>query len=252
MIPIGKVRIGKKLKSFVGVTIHNTGNSSKGADANAHYKYLANNYNTPKVYGFHYAVDENETAECIPVDEIAEHTGKRAGNDTTVGIEICMNADGDLLAATNRAALLCAQILQAHGQTKAVWKQNVFQHNDWSGKDCPEMLRAGKPYPWNTFVAKVNEYLGIKDSAPSKPAPAKPSYPALARNLEQGMRGDDVKQAQQRLTKHNAQPGAVDGVFGSKTRAAVIAFQRARAAEGRNIGPVDGIVGQKTWAILWE
>ena len=66
------------------------------------------------------------------------------------------------------------------------------------------------------------------------------------------MKGDDVKQAQQRLTKHNAQPGSVDGIFGSKTEAATKRFQQARKNEGRDIGPVDGIIGPKTWAILWE
>ncbi len=39
-------------------------------------------------------------------------------------------------------------------------------------------------------------------------------------------------------------PGSTDGVFGSKTKAAVVKFQRSRG-----LNP-DGIVGQKTWESL--
>ena len=66
------------------------------------------------------------------------------------------------------------------------------------------------------------------------------------------MRGEDVTRAQQRLAYHHADPGSIDGIFGDRTKAAVLRFQRARAQEGRDIGAVDGIIGQKTWAILWE
>jgi len=38
--------------------------------------------------------------------------------------------------------------------------------------------------------------------------------------------------------------GAVDGIFGEKTRAAVIDFQASRGLSG------DGIVGQNTWRKL--
>ena len=87
-----------------------------------------------------------------------------------------------------------------------------------------------------------------------KSAPAA-SVPELTRNLkltDPMMRGDDVRQAQERLEKHLAQPGKIDGVFGNSTKEAVIRFQQARKNEGRDIGEVDGVIGPKTWAILWE
>lgn len=87
-----------------------------------------------------------------------------------------------------------------------------------------------------------------------KSAPAA-SIPELTRNLKLTspmMRGDDVRQAQERLEKHLAQPGKIDGVFGNSTKEAVIRFQQARKNEGRDIGEVDGVIGPKTWAILWE
>lgn len=81
------------------------------------------------------------------------------------------------------------------------------------------------------------------------------SIPALKHNLkltDPMMRGDDVRQAQERLEKHLAQPGKIDGIFGNSTKEAVIRFQQARKNEGRDIGEVDGVIGPKTWAILWE
>lgn len=81
------------------------------------------------------------------------------------------------------------------------------------------------------------------------------SIPTLTRNLKLTspmMRGDDVRQAQERLEKHLAQPGKIDGVFGNDTKEAVMRFQQARKNEGRDIGEVDGVIGPKTWKILWE
>ena len=59
-----------------------------------------------------------------------------------------------------------------------------------------------------------------------------------------GARGDDVKKIQQRLKSWGYYSGAVDGIFGSGTLAAVKSFQR------KNGLTADGIVGPKTAAAL--
>lgn len=104
---------------------------------------------------------------------------------------------------------------------------------------------------WAKFGRPDFMYL---DGAQPAPVP-EPSVPGLTRILKLTtplMRGDDVRQAQERLEKHLAQPGKIDGIFGEKTKAATKRFQQARKNEGRDIGAVDGIIGPKTWAILWE
>lgn len=58
------------------------------------------------------------------------------------------------------------------------------------------------------------------------------------KTLKRGSKGDDVKTLQELLNI------AVDGDFGAKTEAAVIAFQKAHGLYA------DGIVGAKTWAAL--
>lgn len=76
----------------------------------------------------------------------------------TINIEICDNEDGDILKATDNAVELCAQILRRYNVKNA--GDYLFQHNYWTGKDCPYDIRRGNPYDWDTFVNKVQEKLG--------------------------------------------------------------------------------------------
>ena len=59
-----------------------------------------------------------------------------------------------------------------------------------------------------------------------------------------GSRGNEVTQIQTKLKRWGYYNGAIDGVYGSKTLAAVKAFQR------KNGLTVDGIAGQKTLAAM--
>lgn len=67
---------------------------------------------------------------------------------------------------------------------------------------------------------------------------------AYAAVLKQGSTGSSVKTMQQKLKNWGYYKGAVDGIFGAKTTAAVKLFQK------RNGLTADGIVGAKTLAAL--
>ena len=69
-------------------------------------------------------------------------------------------------------------------------------------------------------------------------------YYASTTLVKTGNRGEDVKTLQERLNALGYNCGDVDGIFGAKTYAAVVAFQKAMG-----IG-VDGIVGSQTWGKL--
>lgn len=268
LVPKGsRRRKGRKLKSIGGVTIHNTGNTDRGSTADANARYQKNSANDA-VNGWHWTVDDKEAIKSIPEDEIAEHAGKRKGNDTTVGIEIAENKDGDLRKATDNAAELAAQVLKRQGFKKAEWGKNIYQHHDWSGKNCPSRIRAKQPYGWDEFVKKVNQHMGAVDEkpvAPSTPTP-KPeqstdgeikNVPHLSRNIKLTspmMRGEDVRIAQERLNALGFNAGKADGIFGKNTKSAVTAFQKAEIQEGFDLGRsgADGIIGKKTWKALWE
>jgi Putative peptidoglycan binding domain/CHAP domain len=62
--------------------------------------------------------------------------------------------------------------------------------------------------------------------------------------LRQGDIGADVADAQKLLTAKGFSPGSTDGNFGPKTRAAVVAFQRANGLTA------DGVIGPNTWKAL--
>jgi N-acetyl-anhydromuramyl-L-alanine amidase AmpD len=235
LLPVGSLGRNQAKLDFKGVTIHNTDNSKPGADALENVRYMLDNANN-MYNSWHYTVDDHQIIRSIPEDEEAMHSGSREGNHTTVAIEICQNVDGNILKATNNAAWLAANILRRHGITRAVWKENIFQHNDWTGKDCPSQIRRGIPYDWNTFVSRVNEYL---------------KQPALTRmlryNPEKLMRGNDIRMAQTRLKSLGFYAGRADGIYGAGTAAAVRRFQSSKAIE-----PRDGIIGPYTWSILLQ
>ena len=62
--------------------------------------------------------------------------------------------------------------------------------------------------------------------------------------IKQGSKGETVKKIQQKLKNWGYYSGAVDGIFGAKTTAAVKLFQK------RNGLTVDGVVGAKTLAAM--
>ena len=67
---------------------------------------------------------------------------------------------------------------------------------------------------------------------------------ADAVSYKRGMSGETVKQIQQRLSEWGYYSGAVDGIYGSRTEAAVKYFQR------KNSLTVDGIAGPATLAAI--
>jgi peptidoglycan hydrolase-like protein with peptidoglycan-binding domain len=62
--------------------------------------------------------------------------------------------------------------------------------------------------------------------------------------LREGSRGDDVQRVQELLTAVGYAPGPVDGIFGPKTKVAVLAFQDDHGLR------VDGLAGSNTRAAL--
>lgn len=164
LAPLGyPCRSGKQRTGFRGITIHNTSNYSNGAGALNHAKYLQNSGKNNYV-SWHYVVDKDYAIRCIPENEIAwcAGDGMGDGNAKTINIEICDNPDGNIKQATDNAVDLCVNIFKRYGITDA--RNHLFQHYNWTRKDCPYDIRRGNPYDWNTFVNKVQEKLGNKPS----------------------------------------------------------------------------------------
>jgi peptidoglycan hydrolase-like protein with peptidoglycan-binding domain len=104
----------------------------------------------------------------------------------------------------------------------------------------------------------MSKYITMDALPPVEPPAAEPTDPPAQAPVEPRtlrytpglpvMKGEDVTLAQARLQALGYAPGTVNGVFGPKTKAAVLAFQ-LDAFPGQP-KEWDGIVGPKTWGEL--
>lgn len=149
------------------VTIHETANQSKGADAGAHANLQSRG--NVRSASWHETVDDTEAVVSFPPTVNCWHAGTRAGNHRSYGIEICVNVDGDFHKACDNAAQRAAARLKAKGRGI----EYLRQHEDWSGKDCPNFLRDGsKGITWADFRNMVSKYLSGSTPAPKPPKPS--------------------------------------------------------------------------------
>ena len=149
-IPAGRKNRPGKSNPDEYITIHETGNFSKGADAAAHASYVKSDSAANDYVSWHYTVDDHAIVQHIPDGETAYHAGDGKdgpGNNTSIGIEICVNLDGDFEKAKENAASLVRLLMSEHG----IDIDHVVQHNHWSGKDCPYTIR--HTGTWDAFLA---------------------------------------------------------------------------------------------------
>lgn len=163
---------GNYTKSYI--TIHETGNKDAGAGAKNHANWLSNGANGE--IGYHYTVDDHEIYHHIPDNEKAWHAGDGGlgtGNLHSIGIELCVNADGDFEQTKKNAAWLVAKLMKDN----SIPIGNVVQHNHWSGKNCPQTIR--ETGTWDAFLAMCQaEYDGGRPSP--APAPSGDTYTVQA------------------------------------------------------------------------
>lgn len=145
------------------IVIHETANTSKGADADAHGRLQANG--NSRSASWHYTVDDKEIVQSFSDNAQCWHAGNASYNKNSIGIEICVNSDGNFKKAVDNAAELTKYLMDKYN----VPASNVVQHNTASGKDCPRYLRNGsKGINWNDFKAKIK---GGKSKVKTSKAP---------------------------------------------------------------------------------
>lgn len=161
MVAIKKQLVTSRKSTYSGknpckyITIHETGNTSKGANAQAHANLQSNGWSA----SWHYTVDDKEIIQSFPDNVQCWHAGdgKGKGNTESIGIEICVNSDGNFTKAVENAVALTKHLMNAHN----ISINNVVQHNHWSGKDCPKNLRASKGVLWNSFKRQLEAEQGL-------------------------------------------------------------------------------------------
>ncbi len=169
-IPEGsRARPGEK-KEIKWLVVHETDNTSKGADAEAHSLFLFHNANaTENIVSWHYTVDDHQIYHHLPDDETAYHAGdgseKNGGNMCGVGIEMCVNEDGNFEQTLINTERLCARLLIEYDlKPKALKKHQDFSPEK---KVCPStLINEGR---WDEFCNSVEErYEELKKSNANK------------------------------------------------------------------------------------
>jgi len=170
LIPKGRRnRPGYKLTPEY-ITIHDTANPGKGADAKAHAGYLKGSAAASIPSSWHFTVDDKVIYQHLPLTENGWHCGDGTngpGNRQSIGIEICENKDGNRAQAEANAAWLTAKLLRDYGLKIGA----VKQHYDWSKKNCPNVLR-GRKNGWSGFLKAVEKEM---QPAAAAKAPAPPA-----------------------------------------------------------------------------
>lgn len=163
----------------VGVTIHETDNEASAVNEIA---YMQRNTNR---VSFHYAVDNKDIIQGLPLDRNGWHAGDGTngkGNRTTLAIEICGNyrrsgSVGQPTAwyydARKNAEMLTGYLLWKYNWTD----KNIHTHYDWIGKNCPRVILREKymnQFKKNAMAWK-KKFADAAKPKPSTPAPKPPT-----------------------------------------------------------------------------
>jgi hypothetical protein len=141
------------------------------------------------------------------------------------------------------------------GRGDVTFEGGLLVHSD--GKTGPASINSERDWvKFEGFLPNTRQDTPMGQPAPPLPPPGpRPTPPPTPRptpggppTLRSGSRGPAVTDLQIRvnrwLTAEGRQPLVVDSIFGPRTRAAVVDFQRAN-----NLTP-DGVVGPRTWEVL--
>lgn len=135
------------------IVIHDTGNPGKGADAENHYKYF-NGGNRGASADFF--VDGREVWQ---VNDYTKNYSWHCGsyndsgitNKNSVGIEICINADGNY----NKAVENTIELVKELSKELSIPLDCVVRHYDASGKICPQTMSGSNWAAWKEFRERL-------------------------------------------------------------------------------------------------
>ena len=155
---IRKLLIGSNYSSRGGdaikyIVVHDTGNPRAGADAINHYRY----FNGPgRNVSCHYVVDGLGIIQLVEDRHSAWHCGDGKGrfgikNSNSIGIEMCINEDGNRDLAKKYVIELIRYLLVVHD----LKKDSIVRHFDASLKLCPKSMMEMGWREWTLFYNEI-------------------------------------------------------------------------------------------------
>ena len=142
--------ISKRNTAATYIVIHDTGNKNRGADAEAHFKYFNGGNRNSSADFF---VDDKQALQVNDyIKNYTWHCGDGKGkygitNANSIGIEICVNSDGNYEKAYANAIELTKQLMKELNITA----DRVVRHYDASRKNCPASMSSQNWTLWNDF-----------------------------------------------------------------------------------------------------
>ena len=146
----------KRASAIKYIVIHDTGNKAKGADAEAHFKYFNGGNRSSSADFF---VDDKKVLQVNDYTkyytwQVGDGKGKYGiTNQNSVGIEICVNADGNYEKAVANAIELTKYLMKELN----IPAERVVRHYDASRKNCPASMSADGWLAWKEFKEKIME-----------------------------------------------------------------------------------------------
>ena len=139
----------------VYIVIHDTGNTGKGANANAHFNYFNGGNRNASADFF---ADDTQVLQVNDYNQYYTwHCGDGRGRygitNRNFGIEICVNSDGNYDAAFCKTVELTKYLMKELN----IDIDHVVRHYDASRKNCPASMSKNGWALWNTFKNKLNE-----------------------------------------------------------------------------------------------
>ena len=137
------------------IVIHDTGNKRSGADANAHFNFFNGG---DRQSSAHYFVDDKQILRVVKDSDKSWHCGDGRGlngitNDNSIGIEMCINSDGDF----NKTYLHTLKLTKYLMKKYNIPLENVVRHYDASRKICPNIWKENNWEKWNKFKEHLKQ-----------------------------------------------------------------------------------------------
>lgn len=138
------------------IVIHDTANKSKGANSNAHFNYFNGGNRNSSADFF---VDDEKILQINDYTkyytwQVGDGKGKYGiTNQNSVGIEICINVDGDYKKAFLNAVELTKYLMKELD----IPVERVIRHYDASKKICPASMSENNWEKWEKFKELIME-----------------------------------------------------------------------------------------------
>lgn len=140
------------------IVIHDTANEDEGANVAMHERY----WSRPVGTSAHYIVDDGRAVQLLENNWRGWHTGvlftkhpkmPQVRNSNSIGIEICVNKDGNFDKSFKNAVALTKYLMVELN----IDANHVVTHDDATGKGCPHKMLEENPQYWKTFKEEISK-----------------------------------------------------------------------------------------------